>query len=400
MTPSRLRGPFRVLGFIVRDAAASLLLRPGHTIGMISGVLLGVASALAAVVIADTQQAQVDLRFDLQRSEHAVVKAGGASAGFDSRQVKRIAALEPISDVGEFSVWTESITITGSAGLRSSTGPLLVADPGGLRATGVETVSGSDPTLMNAKPELAIAWVGADLAADLGVSPATAARPGDAQVLVAGQPLSVVGILDNDGQFGYLSRAVVVSRSVAVSNIGGAGTNIRLVAHVRPGSAGAVVQYMLLAADPGGELGLFDVTPPDGELLVADVGSDLRLVGAAIGGFIGLVGMVAVANTLMMSVHQRQRELGLRSAMGWSRRRIGMLVLTESAIAGLLAGLIGSGLGLLAAASWCWTQGWTLVMPTLLPVLVVTGGLLASLIGGLIPALRAASVSPMTAMRS
>src|SRR5690349_8636336 len=91
------RGRLRALDRLARDAGASLLLRPGHTIGMVSGIMLGVASALGAIVIAETQQAQVDLRFDLQRSDHAVVKAMGFTRdGFDLEQVRQISALEPV----------------------------------------------------------------------------------------------------------------------------------------------------------------------------------------------------------------------------------------------------------------------------------------------------------------
>jgi len=391
---------------LARDAGASLLLRPGHTIGMVSGIMLGVASALGAIVIAETQQAQVDLRFDLQRSEHAVVKAMWSTPdGFDAEQVRQIGALEPVDAAGEFSVWIEAAPVARSSGLHSTSGPVLVADPGGLAATGTSLVQGASTDLLAlaasapAAPAR-FAWVGADLADELGLSPGADSDAGDAQIVVDGQPLTVAGVIDNQGQFGYAARSVVVSRPVATTILGGAGSNVRLVAHVRPGSAAAVVDYILRAADPTGQLPLVDATPPDGVRLVADVGADLRLIGAALGAFIGLIGMVAVANTLMMSVHQRQRELGLRSAIGWSRRRIGLLILTESAVAGLIAGLVGSGLGLLAAAAWCWFSGWTLVVPTLLPFGVVVGGLAASLVGGMIPALRASSISPLTAMRS
>src|SRR5690606_12384926 len=101
-----------------------------------------------------------------------------------------------------------------------------------------------------------------------------------------------------------------------------------------------------------------------------------------------------------MSVRQRTRELGLRSAMGWTRRRIGLLILTESAIAGVVAGLVGAALGLAAAAAWCSFHRWDLVLPPMLPGSMIAGGVLASLLGGLLPALRAASVSPFEAMKS
>jgi putative ABC transport system permease protein len=145
---------------------------------------------------------------------------------------------------------------------------------------------------------------------------------------------------------------------------------------------------------------LADATPPDGRILLGHVASDLRRIGLALGLFVGFIGMVAVANTLSMAVNQRSRELGLRAAMGWTRRRIGGLILTESLIAGVVAAVIGCGLGLVGALIWCRAQQWQLIVSAALGPIVISAGSLSSLIGGLLPARRAASVSPLEAMRS
>jgi putative ABC transport system permease protein len=392
----------RSLVLIFLDAGDSLLRRPGHTVGMMSGIMLGIAGATAAVAIADTQQAQVDLRFDLQRSDHVVVKSEDPTeSGFPGEQVDLVRHLEPVSSVGEFTIWSDGEDVSRSFGSTIARSvPIVVADPGGAEATGTSTTSGAGDPLLTLHPSPQIAWVGENLARELGIGTQPGTEGSDAQIIVRGIPFSVAGTIANHDGFGYVNRAVMMSRNVAVGALGGTGTNVRLVAHVRPGSAGAVAGYTVRAVDPDGALALTDVTPPDGTVLAKNVASDLRRVGAAIGAFLAVLGMVTVANSLMVSVHQRSRELGLRSAIGWSRRRIGLLVLTESGIAGLTAGIVGSGLGLAIAASWCWAHGWSLVMPETLPVVLVAGGVAASLFGGLLPALRAATVSPMAVMRS
>jgi len=370
---------------------------------MVAGIMLGVASALAAVVIADTQQAQIDLRFDLQRSSVAVIRANSPTpGGFDPDDLAAVAALEPVVATGELSLWTEAAQVSGSfRSVQERAAPIVVADPAGIRASGSEVVVGASATLLAMDSDAPIAWVGIDLARQLGVLPyVKASWPVDAQIVVNGVPFSVAGIIENDKGFGYMSAAVVMSRPAVLATLGGVGDNVRAVIDLRPGSAAAVADYAIPALDPTGRLHLEDVTPPDGEKLVKNVGGDLRRVGAALGLFIGLVGMISVANTLLMSVHQRRRELGLRSAIGWNRRRIGMLILTESAVAGLVAGTVGSALGLAAAAIWCRTQGWELIMAPTLPLLVIGGGVAASLVGGILPAYRAASTSPLTAMRT
>lgn len=383
---------------LLADAAASLLLRPGHTLGMISGILLGVASAVGAVTIADTQQAQIDLRFDLQRSGIVALEATTPTkAGFPSDGIARVAALDPVAAVGELSRWNDRATVTQPGAEDDLLAPVLVADRGGLDATGTTVVAGAPAAALDDPAATGTAWLGERLAARLGLTDPAA---GTATVVVDGVPFAVVGTVRNGGSFGYVSGAVLLSRPSAVAGLRTTGNNVRVMAKVRPGSAAVVADYMLAAVDPTHRLTLENVTPPDGEILLGDVGGDLRRVGAALGGFIGLVGMITVANTLSLSVYQRRRELGLRSAMGWSRRRIGLLVLTESGLAGAVAGVLGSALGVAAAAVWCRLHGWELVMARELPLVVVGGAVLASLAGGLLPAVRAASTSPLAAMRS
>ncbi|MFT3862235.1 ABC transporter permease [Micropruina sp.] len=398
---SGLRDRLRPLWVVAADAGASLLARPWHAIGMMSGILLGVASATAAVVIADTQQAQIDLRFDLQRSQHVVLwSQAQAPDGFPPDRVHQVTALEPVSAAGEFSLWSTRTNVTRSFASHPVSAPVIVADAGGLAASETTVLSGAAPQLLTAG-RLPLAWVGRQLAADLGVRPAdgTANTP-DAQVVLDGRPFSVAGIVANATGFDYVDNSVVIPREAAGELPSDGAANIRLLIHVRPGSAAAVAAYALAAMDYDHTLQLRDVTPPDGQQLLGNVTDDLRRIGAALGGFIGLVGMVAIANTLMLAVNNRRRELGLRSAMGWSRRRIGVLILTESAFAGLIAGLIGAAVGLAAAAIWCAQQGWTLIVWPPLPWLVALGGVAASLFGGLIPALRAATVTPLTAMQA
>ena len=387
---------------LVIDAAASLVARPVHTIAMVTGVMLGVMGATAAFVIADTQQAQIDHRFDLQRSEEVVLKAGTPlESGFPAAQVDSVRRLEPVTSVGEFSIWSNAEEVSRSfSSTESAYAPLIVTDPGGMQATGTTVTSGASSALLGIPTDARLAWVGQSLAHELGLGPAGGNRLVEAQVVVRGTPFSIAGIVQNHGGFGYASGAILISRTSAVDLFGGAGDNVRLVAHVRPGSAGAVASYALRSIDTDGSLALSDVTAPDGTILVTTVAADLRRIGTALGLIMGIVGMITVANTLTMSVHQRTRELGLRSAMGWRRRRIGALILIESALAGSVAGVLGSAVGSAVATAWCWLHGWNPTMPSLLPVVLVAFGVGASLVGGVAPALRAASISPLVAMRS
>lgn len=394
---SRLADATVSVGRLLVDALESLSSKPFRTLAMVAGIILGVGSATAAVLIADTQQNQINRQFDLQRSAYVVIQAQNPDpAGLNPAGLTALARLEPVSGAGEFTIWQESAAVARSPYVSANAGttPVIVASAAGIAASGTTRTAGADPALIEVLGRAGVVWIGRSLAQQLGI---TADAP--VSIVVGGRPYSVGGILTNQHGFGYVDNSVVMSRTLAMRGQSGP-TSVRAVAHVRPGSAAAVGRYALAALDPTQTQSLVDATPPDGAILLANVAGDLRAVGIALGTFVGFVGMVAVANTLMMSVHQRSRELGLRSAIGWSRPRIAALILSESAIAGLVAALVGAALGMLAAVVWCHGQGWQLVVARELAPTVIVAGALASVVGGLVPAVHAASVSPMTAMRT
>lgn len=377
---------------LAQDAVLSLTARPGRTLGMVSAIILAATSATAAITIADTQQIQIDRRFDLQRSSAVVITAQSAADGFDPDAIAQIAALDPVTDAGELSVWADSVTVAVNSWTPSSTAPLIAADPGGLQAA-AQSITGADPQHITVDQPLA--WIGTTLASRLGANDLTIAQT----IEVNGRRHLVAGIATARPGFDYLNTSIVVGRATATALIPMARTT-RLVAAIRPGAASAVADYALAALDPTRTRTLADVTPPDGEILLGDIAGDLRLIGLAIGGFVGLAGIVAVANTMSMSVTQRTRELGLRSAIGWTPSRVRALILAEASAAGIAAATIGCALGIAIALIWAASQGWQPILERGLPATAIAAGTLASLIGGVVPAQRAARISPLTAMRS
>lgn len=374
------------------DASLSLVGRPGRTVGMMAGIMLGVASAVTAMMMADTQQAQIDKRFDLQRSNVVVIQAESPPlGGFATTAVDRIARLEPVSSVGELSIWSEAVPVAVNRYASRESSPLVVADLGGLGAAGAQ-VAGMHPTgLKLARP---LVWLGSGLASRLGV---TLNVPGT--VDVGGRPYSVAGIIHSGGTFSYLDASVVMGRETATTTRQ-APRNVRLVARVRPGSSAAVGAYAVAILDPLGQLSLVDTTPPDGQRLLGNVSSDLRLIGMALGVLIGATGMVAVGNIMSMVVFQRFRELGLRAALGWSPSKIYALILLESGLAGVMAAFVGCAIGIAISGAWALWQQWELVASWEFLLLAVGLGSAASIAGGMLPARRAAKSSPLSALQT
>ena len=116
-----------------------------------------------------------------------------------------------------------------------------------------------------------------------------------------------------------------------------------------------------------------------------------------------LVGGVGVLNTMLMSVFERTREIGVLRALGWGRRRILGLILREALILGLLGGLAGISLafGLVYLMQSAPMIGMAIdaVWNTQIFVRALSVALLLGLVGGLYPAFRATRLTPIEALR-
>jgi len=116
-----------------------------------------------------------------------------------------------------------------------------------------------------------------------------------------------------------------------------------------------------------------------------------------------LVGGVGVLNTMLMSVFERTREIGVLRALGWARRRILGLILREALILGLLGGLAGIlvafGLVYLLKNTPMIGVAIDAVWSPLIFIRAISVALLLGLVGGLYPAYRATRLLPIEALR-
>ena len=112
-----------------------------------------------------------------------------------------------------------------------------------------------------------------------------------------------------------------------------------------------------------------------------------------------VVGGIGIMNIMLVSVTERTKEIGIRKALGATKRAILMQFLVEALVLCLAGGIVGIILGTSAAVILSWKFNWnTLVSPVAIAVAFGFSGAVG-LIFGLLPARRAASLDPIVALR-
>ena len=123
----------------------------------------------------------------------------------------------------------------------------------------------------------------------------------------------------------------------------------------------------------------------------------------AIGGVSLLVAAIGIMNTMMMSIYERTKEIGIIKVLGCRMSNIAGLFLTEAAYIGFFGGALGLGLsyGLsLVLNNFLESSGFKSIIPLYLAVGALAFSVVVALISGLYPAMRAMKLSPLAAIRN
>jgi putative ABC transport system permease protein len=114
-----------------------------------------------------------------------------------------------------------------------------------------------------------------------------------------------------------------------------------------------------------------------------------------------VIGGIGIVNTMIMSVFERTREIGVLKAVGWKRRRILGMILGESIVLTFMAGIVGIVLGIIGIEAIIRFTDMAMVL-TFTPALALKAlaiAVVVGIIGGIYPAYRASRLPPTEALR-
>jgi putative ABC transport system permease protein len=216
-------------------------------------------------------------------------------------------------------------------------------------------------------------------------------------IRLLGRSFTVSGIYHSGDRFEDLGIVLPLHTVEALARrrgeITSVGVTVKLGASVKAVAARLERRYPGVAA----------ITEP-GQAIKVDTSSRLIISTGWIVSLLALiVGGIGVTNTMAMSVFERTREIGILRAIGWSGRRVGLMIVSEAIAICLLALAVGCALGVLAAGLFVGRSGLSgLISPTYTATTFVWGlafALAVGVIGALYPTWRAVRLAPIAALR-
>jgi putative ABC transport system permease protein len=363
-----------------------------HNVG-VKKLRLALTSLAVAVAVMAVVSLGV-LTSSLETSELAIMQTGRAdftiaqkglsdilSSSIDQAQIPKIAAQPGVAAVVG--------VLIGTIGLDAANPQFLEIgiDPSQLADFGVEVIEGR-PFTASATNEVLLGWRAAE---NLGK------RVGD-RIVLDGTPYQIVGLYSTGQSLGDAGAMLPLTAYQTAQRQPGQLT--LLFIRITPGTDVAALQKRIDRDYP--HLVTVRTIQQFGR---AD--RSLALIQAANRGSTVLavvIGAIVVMSAMMIAFVERMHEFGVLAAIGWPRRRVMAMILSEAVVIGLVGAAVGS---LLAVVAVHIVEN----LPSLTGVLhpdftasvfaraLITAAIMG-LLGGLYPALRAAFAAPMSSLRN
>ena len=210
--------------------------------------------------------------------------------------------------------------------------------------------------------------------------------------------LYIVGILKPDVLAPQIDSSVLVGFPFAEKYLQFDGHPSTVYVKATDNRVSSVHNLLAAQANPQNASYVIVSQPSSALVAQADAKAAFNTLFLGLGGVALLVGAIGVANIMVIAVLERRSEIGLRRALGATRGHIRAQFLTEATLLAFTGGVAGVLAGAAATGIYAHHKGWA----TVIPADAWAGGLGAALLigalAGLLPAIRAARMSPTQAL--
>jgi putative ABC transport system permease protein len=362
------------------------------------GIAIGVAAIVAVLGLARSSQAGLLAEISKLGTNLLTVTNGqnftGATAELPVAAPRIIAELPGVTAV-QYTGAVSNVNAYSSPLIPSIDTNALTVAASSLGLPAVAGTSLAQGSYLNAATASApVAVLGAAAAQRLGID---RIWPGT-RIWVGGQWFYVVGILNPAALAPEIDSSILVGFPAAEKYLSFDGHPSQIYLRARNSQVTAVDNLLAAQANPENPSQVNVSQPSNALTAQAEAAGAFDTLFLGLGAVALLVGAVGVANIMVISVLERRQEIGLRRALGATRGQIRIQFLSEAILLALLGGTAGVIIGTAATAIYAHAKGWMIVIPPE----AWAGGLAAALLigaaAGLLPAIRAARLSPTQAL--